>query len=436
MNLKEIREEINSALDYNPALSAYKSQVDRIINRHYMQCSGQYQWLFMQEKSEINVKATVSGSANSTATISAANLRKVTNAGSASGVFIAAMEGQTFVAPDGTEAIIVRVSSTTILFLDRAVTAATTDSNWSIRFDRYALPRDCVEVLGVMSRNDDRGRIMFINMRKEEEHFLDKDITGDPIVMIEDESNEIQRPPEQTIRLTVKNTGSSNALESNVTYQYCYTIVSEGIESSPSLTSEATTTTSDMTIQLQKIENLQWSSDGTTFVESGKRKYLYRRDKTNGTRWIRIAILDAATVDYVDDTILPSASSGTSTYDYDQVEGLFDAGPRQFVRMWWTASTDLALEIRYAQRPRRLSADYDVPIWPTHYHHYLVYKPLEDICMQHGMTTQSQLYGRRAEELLKRMRQKYLSRANRMLRRRGFDKDLVQTERFGVPTKV
>ena len=435
MNLKELREEINSALDYNPALSAYKSQVDRVVNRHYMQCSGQYQWLFMQKKDEINVKATVSGSTNSTVTIAAANLRQVTNVGSASGVFISEMEGQTFVAPDGTEATIVRVQSTTVLFLDREVTAATTNTSWSIRFDRYALPRDCVEVLGVMSRDDDRGRLMFINMRKEEEHFLDKDITGDPIVVIEDESNEIQRPPEQTIKLTVKNSGS-NALEANVTYQYCYTIVSEGIESAPSLASEATTTTADKAIQLQNIEDLQWSSDGTTFLESGKRKYIYRRDKTNGTRWIRIAILDAATVDYLDSTILPSATSGTSTYDYDSVEGLFDAGPRQFVRMWWTASSDLTLEIRYAQRPQRLSADYDVPIWPVQYHHFLVYKSLEDICMQHGMTTQSQLYGRRAEELLRRMKQKYLSRANRMLRRRGFDRDLVQVERFGVPTKV
>jgi hypothetical protein len=52
------------------------------------------------------------------------------------------------------------------------------------------------------------------------------------------------------------------------------------------------------------------------------------------------------------------------------------------------------------------------------------------------MTTQGQLYGRRAEELLKRMKQKYLSRSNRMFKRRGFDKDLLQVERFGIPTKV
>ena len=69
MNLKELREEINSALDYNPSLAAYKSQVERVVNRHYLQCSSQYQRLFMQEKRDFNIKATVSGSATSQVTI-------------------------------------------------------------------------------------------------------------------------------------------------------------------------------------------------------------------------------------------------------------------------------------------------------------------------------------------------------------------------------
>ena len=435
MNLKELREEINSALDYNPSLAAYKSQVERVVNRHYLQCSSQYQWLFMQEKRDFNIKATVSGSATSQVTIASGNLRLVTlSAGT--GVFVPEMEGQTFVAPDGTEVSIVRVASTTTLYLASAVTSAAGSANWSVRFDRYALPKDCVEVLGVMSRTDDRGRLMFVNMRKEEEQFLDIDQTGDPIVMIEEESNEFQRPPDQTIKLPVRS-GPTNSLKRNTTYQYCYTIVSEGIESAPSLVSEATTSGTDRSIRLEEIEDLRWSSDGVTFNDSGKRKYVYRRDKTNGTRWILIAVLDAATTLYDDETILPNAAtSGTNTYDFDQVTNLFDAGPRQFVRLWWTAQSDLELEIRYAQRPRRLSADYDVPAWPVQYHHYLVYKPLEDICLQHGMTTQGQLYGRRAEELLKRMKQKYLSRSNRMFRRRGFDKDLMQVERYGIPTKV
>ena len=50
MNLKEIREEINSALDYNPELRQYDDRLTRVINRHYLQVSSQYQWLFMQKR--------------------------------------------------------------------------------------------------------------------------------------------------------------------------------------------------------------------------------------------------------------------------------------------------------------------------------------------------------------------------------------------------
>ena len=49
MNLRELTQEVNSALDYNPDLAAYKNQVARVVNRHYLQISSQYPWLFMQK---------------------------------------------------------------------------------------------------------------------------------------------------------------------------------------------------------------------------------------------------------------------------------------------------------------------------------------------------------------------------------------------------
>ena len=50
MNLKDMITEINSALDYNPDLKQYDDNVARVINRHYLQVSSQYQWLFMQKR--------------------------------------------------------------------------------------------------------------------------------------------------------------------------------------------------------------------------------------------------------------------------------------------------------------------------------------------------------------------------------------------------
>ena len=59
MNLKDLIEEINSALDYNPDLEAYKSQVARVINRHYLQVSSQYPWLFRQKTVPLTLRADI-----------------------------------------------------------------------------------------------------------------------------------------------------------------------------------------------------------------------------------------------------------------------------------------------------------------------------------------------------------------------------------------
>jgi len=57
VNLKEIREEINAALDYNPDLQQYKDMTSRIVNRHYQQVSSQYHWLFMQKRFELTARS-------------------------------------------------------------------------------------------------------------------------------------------------------------------------------------------------------------------------------------------------------------------------------------------------------------------------------------------------------------------------------------------
>jgi len=52
------------------------------------------------------------------------------------------------------------------------------------------------------------------------------------------------------------------------------------------------------------------------------------------------------------------------------------------------------------------------------------------------MTSQSQLYERKGEDLLDRMKQKYLARANRKYVRRGFDRTVFAGERWGTPSKI
>ena len=122
--------------------------------------------------------------------------------------------------------------------------------------------------------------------------------------------------------------------------------------------------------------------------------------------------------------------------ELQKIRRLDETGPRQSIRIYRPPDQDRNIEIRYLSRPKRLVANGDAPEWPPQYHHLLVYMALGDICLQHGMAGQATLYERKAEELLERMKQKYLSRTNRKYVRMGFDRSVTIGERFGIPTKA
>ena len=122
--------------------------------------------------------------------------------------------------------------------------------------------------------------------------------------------------------------------------------------------------------------------------------------------------------------------------DKFKLHRLDEYGPRQYLRVYRPPSGDMKVEIRYLSRPRRMVMDNDYPTWPPQYHHLLVYLSLADICLQHGMTSQAQLYEKKADTLLDRMRQKYLAAPNRHYVRSGFDRSITSGERWGTPTKL
>jgi len=122
--------------------------------------------------------------------------------------------------------------------------------------------------------------------------------------------------------------------------------------------------------------------------------------------------------------------------ELSKVKILDESGPRQTLKVYRPPSQDMDIQIRYLSRPKRLVADGDTPEWPVQYHHLLVYMALADMCLQHGITSQAQLYEIKAENLLERMRQKYLARTNRKYVRGSFDQTVFAGERWGTPSKV
>jgi len=274
--------------------------------------------------------------------------------------------------------------------------------------------------------------------------------------------------PESAPLLAVDDGGTFKPSRLSVgTYEYCYTFLYAGVESPPSPIASIKFDGGER--DAIAVFGLEDTTCNSTDARTGRCKRLYRRrvvedgDAPTPARssgvgtWRHVGdlkenegiSLSAAGSAVFFDRIYPLGTT-TGWPDYQRVAAgywtyhngsLFDlkvldeTGPRQYLRVYRRPTADMKVELRYQSRPRRLNHDNDYPEWPPQYHHVLVYKSLADICLQHGMTGQSQLYGKRAEDLLNKMRQKYLARRNRRYIRRGFDQPVMQ-ERWGVPTKV
>lgn len=472
MNLREIREEIHAALDYNPDAKVYDDSLTRVINRHYLQVSSQYQWLFMQRKLDLLLRADIVGTTVSTVT--ADGSRKLTlQLGTPVLVLPKDIEGQTFVLNNEEHEITRRIDARTFV-IDNVINAGVY-STWKIQYQKFPMPKDCVEVLGVMDRglkntedigyNDDddvgqiftktttapnRGRFTFLDAKKEEYLYLDRESTGDPFVSVEEMHFNIS-PPDYAPHLRQKG-GTEGLFVSGATYEYCYTYVYAGKESPPSPTASFTVVDGTDAVNVEKM--IDTGALGLSVKDTGRLKKIYRRQSAGSTSelghvkigagvWRHIATRDETTTSFGDlarensssyKTVLDTDSVTPSGTIYDAPQ-LNESGPRQYLRFWYTPADDYKVEIRFHRRPYRLVNDADAPNWPVQYHHYLVYASLRDVSLQHGLSSYSQLYAARAVDLLEKMKSKYLSRSDRVFIRRGFDRAMADRERWGIPSK-
>jgi len=429
--LVDLVQQVKDRMQHDPSLQAYDDAIIQVMNQHYLELSESEPWRFLQRTQDIVFYATVSGS--STATISigvdANNRRKVVGSGTA---FASTMEGHFFRGPDDNDYQIGKVSSATEMYLvDPYVTtsAVTGSEDWSIRFKRYLLPPDCAEPLGFVDRTSDRGKLLFIDRRKEEIDYLDADLTGDAVLVIEDDYA-VLRPPFEIPTLTSGVSGTD--LKSSTDYQYCYTFLYAGMESPPSPVAEITTGASDNVVTGANMEDTTWQ-DTTSFTALPTRmnKAVYRRDVTNGLPWLRVFERDDNAAGFIDDTLLPDLIEDYSHATYLQVQGT-----RMTVRAWHTPDSTDTISLRYLKRPRPMYADSDTPEWPETFHHVLVYRTLFDMYLQIG-SPQAAVWERRAEARLKVMRAKWLRPSDRVYRRKSFVKDIVRErfENYGTPSR-
>ena len=434
MNVSEIRQRIYDQMDFNPDLQQYRDSVVRRINDQYERVCDLAHWLFLQKEGKLQLRANIT---NDGGTVSADetvffqvetnNHRRILAADLSSYfsssppavastlAFTGEMEGQTLIDEDSNEYTIVAVKSSTEMFIEPSWKKSTAAdiTNFTIRFDRYALPNDCIEVLGMVDRDDDRGRLPNIDRKRTEIAYLDRDTTGEPLVSIEDESF-IDQSPISTPTAADGTTSGSGLVAENK-YEYMYTIFRDGRESPPSSKVQHTLGSTGTEVVLSNFDDTRWFST-TNSYDSGILKYVYRRDVTNNGRWILITTLAAATTTYTDTTLVPTTAfqfQQNSAYKYSTRRDIVkwqDPGPRQHIRFWYVPSTDRIVHLRYHRRPQPLVADTDSPEIPRQYHMILVYLTLEDMFLQMQDQGQGGIFRVRGDEMIKQMRRRYLSR--------------------------
>lgn len=461
MNVKQIRQRIFDQMDYFPDLQQYRDSIVRRMNDRYQEVNDGAHWLYLQKELDIQLRKKVSGSSTVSVYPLPANLRVLIPTGFTPTI---EMEGQIITDGNGNVFDIIRVQivkagsglaslgivvDTVVIFVepkddgtsggyDSNFTSGSPDTGFAITFPRVQLPDDCIEVLGITDRSDDRGRLLQIDRKREEYAYLDRDNTGTPSVAIDDEFI-LDPAPTNAPTLTVSALVSSTLL-TNTKYEYKYTLLREGRESPPSPIAQATTGSTASQIALTNLDDVRWNTGSGTMALSGIGRVIYRRDVTNDGPWILVNVIESD--ENHTDTLLTPNEIGyyhktSVVYYYSSNEDIVkynDPGPYQFLRFWYVPDTDQKITIRYHRRPRDLQADNDVPEWPRHYHQLLVYMTLQDLFLQMQETTQSQLFAGRGMQLLEQMRRRFLARDDTRKRFMRWDRPRRVSTVYGQPT--
>lgn len=418
MNVATILQQLKTELDANPDLASFDKGLLGRVNRALQEVSALQSWLYLEAEATITVYPTVSGITGQTVTMTSGRYQ-VTTSGVTCKSYWA---GQTFVGPDSVEYNIAAVdTASNYIYLATPYAGSTVSgsTSWSIKFYRYALPADCRELLSIVDRTRRMPKIYKISRPTEETYNLWPTDTGTVSVAI-DEFQVTDQPPDGTPTATLSAGGS---LTASNTYEYGYTFLVGGRESPMSMTVQVKTTSANKTVT---IGNIQDSRDPTGPYTTGILKRLYRRDVTGGGRWLPVtsAIADSTT-SYTDDGTVKVANAESKAY-------LGSEPYQQYVRFYPTPGESYDLKVRYVKRVRDLVADSDVPPMPTEYHQsYLIYRPMADICMQHGMTQQSAVYEARAKKILEHMEQTQLARTTD-----GFQKRAMRMGPPGFPIRI
>ena len=272
---------------------------------------------------------------------------------------------------------------------------------------RIMIPGDCIEVLGVMSRDDDRGPLEMTDLATEHALMLNEDEYGDPVGYMVDPPQQIDRSPYAAPVVT--EVAGTSAFTVGQVYRYFYAYWTGGRYSGRSAIASVTCTVATNAHSIGGLEAWAGTARGTE-------RHLFRAEGLDGPfRYVTY-------YRYTD--VFPKTL--TSSYVPDEDRPWVDPSPYQYLRLWPNPARDevdctgavgvvnysptfTEYELRYRYRPPRLQHDLDVPHLPIEFHDVLVFRTVERMAMQRDDKVMAAYAERAGREKLSLMKRRYLT---------------------------
>lgn len=383
MNLGDIRTRIANEMRWNPANADYRADISQVVNDVYQQLLISKPWTFMEAVYNLLTRADVPLVGTWLAGLQAMTVT--------TGTVATWWPGSMLLAPDGNlyEVLAVNTGTGVVVFAPAYAGGNAVAAACTLQTLRYWLPQDVTDVLGIMSRVDQRGQIELVDRSSEADLMLNDTDPGAPAAFILDQST-LDRPPRTLTFVTALSAGKV----APGFYRYMFVYTGGGRSTAPSPIVE-------VTLAASSIVTL------TMETKVGFAVAIYREDNKSGAFRL-LATAAALTATYADD------ASATPNEDivYEDVSEWRSA------RFWPRPDAGYTLELRYLRRAPRMRYDNDSPQLPQEYHRILVHLALVELMTRHALTGQADVQRELANEMRGRLENRYLTMAARKYVRR------------------
>lgn len=488
MNLKELRDMVGNILDYNPNVTAYNAELNKVINEVYLNFYLSQPWTFAQQTLDVY--------SNPDTTDTSCTISQNT----ASGAFKNVIVGCTNIAAIKKEGLINHEGDTLLI-----TNAANSDDNGLYVIDKIDLPgtnvyvsklssnlqqvnwksgglvadtitavakayylrmpKDCSQILSVGIRNVDEagsgvgnalGHAYEISRKRDEELDLRLDETGTPVnwVPYDMDPNGMQ---DATAYVPRANRDFDVEAVANATgwpvgtYEFKMSFVWRGIEGPLSDAQE-------LVIGSNEIPRFN-TNNTTTHGIHGRRKKFYVRIKSvlgkDGVTTFSEDFYRDLSGMYVDSAPITSfpyamADDDNTAYTWPQssieIATLADLmnvprakaeiHTRWRIRLFPRPSVITPIRVRYIAYPIELQDDYDTPNTPHDTHRYLVYRACQEFFIKHDNQAKAMYYEKKADKELQQIENKHLTQRSAYYIKEGFKSGPLRVRPFQTLTKT